>query len=186
MKRILVFAAGWLACVVSGSQVNAQAAVLSDSAAARVLFAPVHLQPQQAIEHSDAYYTRLTIHRVGSYAMLPLFAGEYLLGEKLIDGDAANWVKSTHVVVAGAIGALFGVNTVTGVWNLIESRKDPGGTRRLIHSALMLAADAGFAYTGTLPDDDGESEGNNRHRDFAVGSMAVSAAGTALMWLWKN
>jgi hypothetical protein len=152
-----------------------------------VLFAPVQLHQQQAIEHSDAYYTRLTIHRVGSYVMLPLFVGEYVLGEQLIDGDAPNWVQSTHVVVAGTIGALFGVNTVTGVWNLIEGRKDPGGTRRLVHSALMLAADAGFAYTGTLAEDDGESRReNNRHRNFAVGSMAVSVVGTALMWLWQE
>jgi hypothetical protein len=152
------------------------------------------LEPRmQAIEHSDAYYTRLTIHRIGSYAILPLFAGEYLLGQKLINGgDVAGWVKPTHGVVAGTIGALFAVNTVTGVWNLIESRNEPEGrARRLVHSVLMLTADAGFAYTGSLggeagDDDFGEERGNaGRHRDFAIGSMAVASAATLIMWLWR-
>ena len=32
---------------------------------------------RHAIAYSDAYNTRLTIHRIGSYTMLPLFAGEW-------------------------------------------------------------------------------------------------------------
>ena len=32
---------------------------------------------RHAIQYSDQYYTRLTIHRYGSYAMLPLFVAEY-------------------------------------------------------------------------------------------------------------
>ena len=39
-----------------------------------------------AIEYSDAYNTRLTIHRWGSCTMLPLFASEYYLGNRLLNG----------------------------------------------------------------------------------------------------
>jgi hypothetical protein len=151
-------------------------------------------QQRQAIEHSDAYYTRLAIHRAGSYAILPLFVGEYLLGQKLMSrGDVASWVKPTHGVVAGTIGALFAINTVTGVWNLVESRSEPDGrARRFLHSALMIVADAGFVYTGAIAgeaggdDDFGEGGGSpNRHRDFAIGSMAIASTATLIMWLWK-
>jgi hypothetical protein len=109
---------------------------------------PLSSLRDQAIEHTDAYYTRLTIHRWGSYVMLPLFAGEYVLGNELLNGaNPAGWVRPMHGVGAGALGVLFGVNTITGVWNLVESRKDPGAVRRILHSTLMLAADAGFLYT---------------------------------------
>src|SRR4051812_48754002 len=37
----------------------------------------------RAIEYSDWYYRRLQIHKWGSYIELPLFAGEYWLGNKL-------------------------------------------------------------------------------------------------------
>lgn len=155
---------------------------------------PAASPPDQAIEHTDAYYTRLDIHRWGSYAMLPLFAGEYLLGNELLNGsNPAGWVRGAHGVGAGALGVLFGVNTVTGVWNLVESRQDPGALRRILHSTLMLAADAGFLYTASLAGENEfeggfrESEGDNRrHRDWALGSMALSTAGTLLMWLWKD
>lgn len=149
------------------------------------------VKPVQAIDHSDAYYTRLTIHRYASYAMLPLFGAEYLLGDKLIKGgDVAGWVKPTHVAVAGTIGALFVVNTVTGVWNLYDARKDPDKFRRYLHAALMLAADAGILYTASIAEgeDDGffrTSDDNTRHRNAALASFGVAGAGTLLMWLWK-
>src|SRR5438105_2086683 len=102
----------------------------------------------RSIEYSDAYYTRLTVHRYGSYAMLPLFAAEYALGQNLLnDGSPAGWIKPTHLAVAYGIGGLFTVNTVTGAWNLWESRPDPTDrTRRWLHTAIMLASDAGFVW----------------------------------------
>jgi hypothetical protein len=142
----------------------------------------------RAITHSDAYYTRLTIHRIGSYTMLPLFAGEYLLGDKLLNGtNVGSWVKPTHSTVAGAIGVLFAVNTITGVWNLYDSRKDPAGrTRRFVHAAMLIAADAGFVATAALAGDAEESNNRARtHRNVALGSIGVSTIGTALMWFWK-
>ena len=143
----------------------------------------------RAIQYSDAYNTRLTIHRLGSYAMLPLFAGEYYLGDRLLNGtNPPGWVKNTHVGVAGALGVLFTVNTVTGAWNLWDSRSDPAGrTRRYVHAGLMLAADAGFLWTGAIGGDaDHGSDAGRHHRNVALGSIAVSTVGTALMWFWKD
>src|SRR5437868_966580 len=79
----------------------------------------------RAIQHSDAYYTRLTIHKIGSYAILPLFAGEYYLGNNLLNGtNVPDWQKSAHGAAAWAIAAIFATNTVTGIWNFVEARKD--------------------------------------------------------------
>ena len=97
-------------------------------------------------------------------------------------------IKPAHGVVAVGLGALFALNTVTGVWNLVDSRKDPAGrTRRLLHSALMLAADAGFAYTGSTASDASESPHNRtRHKNAALVSMGLSTVGTVMMWLWND
>jgi hypothetical protein len=147
-----------------------------------------------AIEYSDFYYTRLTIHRIGSYTMLPLFAAEYSLGQNLIqDISPPTWMKPTHALVAGGIGVLFGINTITGVWNLWDSRKDPEGrTRRIVHSVLMLASDAGFAAAGaTAPghrdylDYSSYRQRVNLHRGIAIGSIAASTIGGVMMWFWK-
>jgi hypothetical protein len=98
-------------------------------------------------------------------------------------------------VVAGGIGVLFTVNTVTGVWNLWDSRQDPAGrTRRIVHSALMLASDGGFLATAALAPGrnrrfDSFSDYQNRqrvHRNVAIGSIAVSAIGGGMMWFWKE
>ena len=98
----------------------------------------------RAIEYSDAYYTRLTIHHWASYAELPLFAAEYVLGQRLLNeertGFPSQGLKTAHTTVALGLGALFTINTVTGGWNLWESRKDPAGrTLRLLHSAACSA-----------------------------------------------
>jgi hypothetical protein len=145
---------------------------------------------RRAIEYSDAYTTRLTIHRYGSYAMLPLFAAEYALGDRLMNQTTtpASWVKPTHIGVAAGLGALFTVNTVTGVWNLYDSRHDPAGrTRRIIHSVLLLASDASMAYTGitTSQDADRSLDGRTRHRNAALTSFGIATAGTVMMWLWR-
>jgi hypothetical protein len=149
---------------------------------------------RRAIQYSDAYYTRLTIHRYGSYLMLPLFAGEYALGQNLInDANPPGWIKPTHLGVALGIGGLFTVNTVTGAMNLWESRDDPSNRGlRITHTVLMLASDAGFAITGALTPQNHSFDfaeiqaSRNRHRNWAIGSMALSTAGTALMWFVKH
>jgi hypothetical protein len=146
----------------------------------------------KSIEYSDAYYTRLTIHRIASYAELPLFAAEYVLGERLIKEDRTGFpsqgVKTAHTTVALGLGALFTINTVTGVWNLWDARNDPANRAlRLIHSVAMLGADAGFAWAGASAGGAKENISNaNYHRTIAVSSMALATAGTAMMWFFHN
>lgn len=142
----------------------------------------------RAIEYSDWYARRLAIHKAGSLVELPLFAAEYLLGDRLLNGNGDDGVRNAHLGVAIGLGALFTVNTVTGVWNLVESRKDPAGrTRRLLHSALMLGADAGFAWAGAIGGDASISASvRSRHKTVAIGSMGLATAGTLIMWLWKD
>jgi len=142
-----------------------------------------------AVEYSDAYYTRLTIHRIGSYTMLPLFAAEWSLGQNLLqDQDPPSWMRGTHQAVAGAIGVLFTVNTVTGAWNLWDSRHDPAGrTRRYLHTFAMLASDAGFVWAGAAGGNARQSRSNaDTHRAIALTSIGVSTVATAMMWFWKN
>jgi hypothetical protein len=142
---------------------------------------------RRAVQHSDEYYTRLAIHRIASYAILPLFAAEFALGQNLLnDSRPPTWIKPTHVTVAVGIGALFTTNTVTGVWNLWDSRHDEAGrTRRIVHTALMLTSDAGFVWASAISN--GHSlDAERRHRNVALGSIAVSSVGTAIMWLWRN
>jgi hypothetical protein len=148
----------------------------------------------RAVEHSDFYYKRLAVHRAASYVMLPLVVGEYVIGNQLThDASPSSGLKSAHGALATGIGVVFGVNTVTGVWNLWESRRDPGNkARKYIHSALLFASDVGFVLTaGAAPEsEDDEGQGNlrsraARHRDRALVSVGLSAVGTVMMWLWK-
>jgi hypothetical protein len=155
---------------------------------------------RRAVEYSDWYYRRLTIHRIGSFVQFPLFAAEYVVGQKLLTASTPSQsMRSLHGTLASGIAVLFGVNTVTGLWNAWDARHDPAGrTRRLLHGGIMLAADAGFVWTGQLANGsgDGAREGGGggvragfnaqRHRNVAVGAMAVSTLGTLMMWLWKN
>jgi hypothetical protein len=146
----------------------------------------------RAIEYSDAYYTRLTIHHWASYAELPLFAAEYVLGQRLLTeertGFPSQGLKTAHTTVALGLGALFTINTVTGGWNLWESRKNPADrTLRFLHSAAMLGADAGFAWSGASGGGAKHTlSGANQHRTIAISSMALATAGTAMMWFFHD
>lgn len=144
---------------------------------------------RHAIEYSDAYYTRLQIHRYVAWAEFPVFGAEWWLGQKLIGfGDVPGWVKPAHGAVAATLGGLFAINTVTGLWNLYDSRNSTDD-RALVwtHSALMLAADAGFMITGALAGDAEESTSrSNQHRNAAIASMSLATAGTLLMWVKRG
>ena len=146
-----------------------------------------HRRPR-AIEYSDWYARRLLVHRIGSYTMLPLFATEYYLGNKLLNGDGTDSEKNAHVVVATGLGALFTINTVTGLWNLYDSRQDPTGRKKkIVHSALMIAADAGFAWAGAIGGGAREeSSTRSLHKNIALGSMGISTIGAAMMWFWRD
>jgi hypothetical protein len=151
----------------------------------------------RAIEYSNFYTVRLTIHRYASFATLPLFVAEYALGRSLYNtppDSVSGSVRSAHGAVALGIAGLFGVNTITGGWNLWDARKDPAGrTRRYVHAALMLVSDAGFVATGTLaPSRRAELAGtidpNRRslHRTVAIASMSTALAGYLMMLFWKS
>ena len=146
---------------------------------------------RRAFVYSDAYTTRMTIHKWSSWAMLPLFAGEYVVGQKLYN-DPQGGSRDTHALLAAGIGGLFAVNTVTGGWNLWESRKDPHGrTRRWIHGIAMMVADAGFLATAaTAPESEGglgATEGNKSlHRTLAISSGSVALGSWLMMLLWKD
>ena len=160
---------------------------------------PVSLQMQEdtiprrrrSIEVSDWYERRLRIHRYGAYATIPLFAFQAAAGNELYHkGDAADgWAKNGHRVGATALATVFGLNTVTGLWNLWDSRAvEQGRTRRTIHTLLMLASDAGFAYAGIKLSEDAEesSAARRRHRNTAYASMGVAVTGAGMMFLWRD
>ena len=162
---------------------------------APIVFVADSATPQRphAIEYSAFYEVRLTIHHYASFATLPLFAAEYLLGQSLINNPPARGssTKQAHSLVAAGVAGLFGVNTVTGAWNLWDSRKDPSRRlRRYLHSALMIASDAGFVWTGaTAPGDDRLAADPSRatlHRTIAISSMGAALAGYVMMLVWKD
>ena len=145
--------------------------------------------PQKAVVYSDGYNLRLKIHKYASWATIPLFVSQAIVGQKLYDGDASSTLKSTHSALAATTGVLFGLNTVTGAWNLWEGRKDPNGrTRRIIHSVLMLAADAAFLATaGNAPESEhGEFEDSkSSHRNAAVIGFSSASVAYAMMLIGR-
>lgn len=141
---------------------------------------------KKAFVYSDAYATRLRIHKILSWGMIPLFAASYASGSQLLEKgtDAPSWARSMHGPAATGSAILFGANTVTGGWNLWEGRKDPNGrTRRIIHSVLFTAASGGFAYAGTKLADDAEENlsARRQHRNVAIGSMGLSTVSWLIM-----
>ena len=147
----------------------------------------------KAVTYSNGYATRAKIHKYASIATLPLFVAEAVVGQKLLDerDSESGSLRSMHSGLAAGMGVLFGVNTVTGVWNMWEDRKNPSGhKKKMIHSILMLAADAGFVATAALAPggDDDESGSSNRastHQAVAYGSMGVATIGYVYMLLAK-
>jgi hypothetical protein len=144
-----------------------------------------------AIEYSDAHETRAKIHKYTSWAALPLMATEFVLGEKLYNDP--NSLNSSSRGVHGAVGAgligVFGVQSVTGVWNLVESNQAPGRTKRLVHGLLMLAAEGGFVAAAATAPGHGRNDLVNfdasraTHRNIALVSLGVGTGGYLMMLL---
>jgi hypothetical protein len=145
--------------------------------------------PPKAVVYSDGYNVRLKIHRYLSWSTIPLMVGQGVVGQKLYNGSGGGTLRSVHSSLAAATGVLFGVNTVTGVWNLWESRNDPNGRKkRWIHSVLMLAADAAFLATASsAPEyERGERSGDRAfHRSAAFVGFGSATVGYALMLIAK-
>jgi hypothetical protein len=144
----------------------------------------------RAVQMSDAAILRLRIHRYASYTVIPLFILQSVAGNQLVQADNGGeprpgWAKSSHSFGAAALGTVFTVNTITGLWSLWDSRgNDQGRALRWVHSALMLASDAGFTYTGiTLSNDAKHSQsGRDDHRNWAYASMGVALTGYGIMY----
>jgi len=141
-----------------------------------------------AIEYSDGYGTRAKIHKYASFATLPLIGTEVILGESLYNDpySRTSAKRGAHIAVGTAITGLFTVNSVTGMWNLVEGWKDPHHkTLRLLHGFTMLGADVGFlAAYGTGPG--GRNLVNfdsqkSTHRAVVFTTMSVATASYLMM-----
>jgi len=161
------------------------------------LFRPVSLAAldtvrhrRRAVEMSDAAVLRLRIHRYASYTTIPLFVVQAVAGNQLYQADQGGverpgWAKTTHSVGAAGLGALFTVNTITGVWALWDQRANQEGrARRWVHSLLMLGSDAGFAWTGIKLAEDAKNSQDSRdqHRKVAYISMGAALTSYGIMF----
>ncbi len=168
-------------------------AALFDSRATGGAQAPPARRPV-AFEYSEGYRTRLKIHKYASYATLPLFVAQFAVGQKLYNGNGSDGTRTAHGILAGGTAVLFGLNTVTGVWNLSEGRKDPNHhTKRMVHGILMAVADAGFLATGIMtPHHREQEEGGftfvenggtspSTHRAVALTSMGIATVAYVMM-----
>jgi hypothetical protein len=137
----------------------------------------------KAFSIGSGFSARHKVHKYASYATLPLLAAEGVIGQRLLDstGSDSGSLRSAHSALAAGIGVLFGVETVTGVWNMMDLRKiSKGNSKRFFHGFLMLAADAGFIATAfTAPH---KEERNLRtgfdastHKIVAYTSLGVAA-----------
>jgi hypothetical protein len=145
----------------------------------------------KAVEISDWYGRRLTIHRTLSYATLPIFAAQYVAGERLFKQSSAapTWAKTTHRVGATTLAGVFTVNTVTGLWNLWDSRSTSDHRAlRTAHALMMLGTDAAFTYTGVKLSEDAERSQAKRqlHRTVSLYSMGVTVANGIMMKLFNK
>jgi|SRR5579862_5869673 len=144
----------------------------------------------KAFELSDAYETRLAIHKWASYSTVPLFAAQAIVGQQLYVTETAGnrpseGMRAAHDILAVGVGALFAVNTVTGTMSWWETRSQTDGrTWRTIHGALMLLSDAGFATTAVLGTNARHLQADrNLHKNWAIGSASVALVSYAMM-LW--
>ena len=140
----------------------------------------------KAVEVSEWYSRRLTLHRRLSYATIPVFAFQWTAGVQIWDKGvrAPEWARTGHRVGAATIAGIFTVNTVTGVWNLWESRSvEEGRARRYMHATSMLIADAGFTWAGARLSEQAERDPDKRrlHRTVALSSLALSVASGVIM-----
>lgn len=163
----------------------AQLAVTAPADSLTAVTPPQQGRPK-AVEVSDWYAKRLTIHRRVSYALIPMFGLQTLAGREIwTNANAAPvWAKTGHRVGATAIAGAFTVNVVTGVWNLWDSRSTrEGRALRYIHAVSMLTASAGFTYAGAYLSNEAETDLDARklHRTIALSSVGLTAVSGILM-----
>ncbi|MEK7400880.1 MAG: hypothetical protein AABZ80_00805 [Gemmatimonadota bacterium] len=140
----------------------------------------------KAVEVSDWYNRRLTLHRRLSYAAIPVFAFQWTAGQQVWEkGTAAPaWARTGHRIGAGTVATIFTVNTVTGLLNLWDSRSAPQGRKqRYFHAISMMVANTGFTWAGAVLSEQAETDFSKRtlHRKVALTSMGISVASGVLM-----
>lgn len=140
----------------------------------------------RAVEVSDWYSRRLTLHRRLSYTVIPLFGFQYAAGSQIWKKGLAApaWARTGHRYGAATIAGVFTVNTVTGLWNLWDSRSvEQGRGRRYLHATSMLVADAGFTWAGAVLSEQAERDPEKRklHRTVALTSIGLSVTSGVLM-----
>ena len=146
---------------------------------------PPRARPR-AVEVSDWYERRLTLHRRLAYATLPLFAFQYAAGSQIWDKGAAApaWARTGHRIGAATIAGVFTANVVTGVWNYLDSREVPEGRgMRTLHGLSMLVATGGFTYAGAVLSEQAETDSRKRdlHRTVALTSIGITLTSGVLM-----
>jgi hypothetical protein len=148
--------------------------------------APPPPPPASPSPYTHAYEVRKDIHKYASYATLPLFATEFALGEALpSEPGHSGATRGLHAAVGTGLVGLFFVNTVTGGWNLWQSRHEKEHrTPRMIHGFLMIGANAGFvATTASAPSNHNPSTFDHDrtvHRNLAIASIGIGTAGYLL------
>lgn len=152
---------------------------------------PPPAQRVRAVEVSEWYGRRLTLHRRLSYTVIPLFGFQYAAGMQVWEKGAAApaWARRGHRIGAATIGSVFLVNTVTGAWNLWDSRAaTEGRTRRYLHATSMFLADAGFAWAGAKLSEEAERSFEKRrlHRTVALTSIGLTMASGLVMYFTND
>ncbi len=139
----------------------------------------------RAVRLSDAYYTRLKLHRYSSYLMLPVSAYMYASGQQLMlhGRNAPSWAVNGHGIGAGVVAGLFTLNTYTGAMNWWETRNQEQGLKwRTAHAALMLMSDAGFFVVGQLATPAQTSVSTRRlHKNLAIASISMATVSYVMM-----
>ena len=136
--------------------------------------------------YTRAYQIRQDIHKYASYATLPLFASEYALGASLpSEPGRKGSPRGLHAALGTGLVGLFVVGTVTGGWNLWQSRHEkPHRTPRMIHSFLMIAANVGFVATSASAPSEHHpttfDHDRKTHRNIAIASIGIGTAGYLL------
>ena len=143
---------------------------------------------RRAVELSEWYSRRLTIHRYVAYSTVPVFALQWAAGDQLYrkSSSAPTWAKTMHRVGATTLATMFTVNTVTGAWNWWDTRSQaPGRALRTVHALTMLGADAAFTYAGAKLSNDAEISATKRrqHRTVALSAMGVTVVSGLAMKL---
>ena len=140
----------------------------------------------KAIEVSEWYARRLTVHKAASYAMIPTFAFQWWAGQQIWEkgAGAPGLARTGHRYGAATVATLFTANVVTGAWNLWDSRAVAQGRgRRYMHALSMMTASAGFTWAGAKLSAEAEHDRDKRalHRKVALSSMAITTLSGVFM-----